>query len=93
MEKVKEFFNMIIKMFTDFDGWLKATFQFDAKFIGFYNSAIVPLAEWIKMLGLVAVILLTIIGLIVVIKKAYKIILTILIIGIVAGIVLFFLIK
>ena len=93
MEKVKEFFNMIIKMFTDFDGWLKTTFQFDAKFLGFYNSAIAPLAEWIKMFGLVAIIFLSIIGLIVVIKKAYKLILTLLIIGIIAGIVVFFLIK
>lgn len=93
MEKVKEFFNMIIQMFTDFNGWLKTTINFDGKFIGFYNSAIAPLAEWIKMIGLVAIILLAVVGLVVLIKKAYKIILVLLIIGIIAGVVLFFLIK
>ncbi len=93
MEKVKEFFNMIIQMFTDFNGWLKTTIDFDGKFVGFYNSAIAPLAEWIKITGLVVIVLLAIIGLIVVIKKAYKVVLVLLIIGIIAGVVLFFLVK
>ncbi|MGI6360117.1 MAG: hypothetical protein ACOX02_03660 [Acholeplasmatales bacterium] len=93
MEKVKEFFNMIITMFKDFNGWLKTTLNFDGKFLGFYNSAIAPLAEWIKITGLVVIVLLAIIGLVVIIKKAYKVILILLIIGIIAGVVLFFLIK
>ncbi len=93
MDKIKEFFNAIIQMFRDFNGWLKTTINFDGKFLGFYNSAIAPLAEWIKMLGLVVFVLLAIIGAVVVIKKAYKVVLILLIIGIIAGVVIFFLVK
>ncbi|MFA5719432.1 MAG: hypothetical protein WC939_00065 [Acholeplasmataceae bacterium] len=93
MEKVKEFFNALSKMFANFNDWLQTTFLFDEKIVNFYQAAIAPLAEWIKMVGLVVAILLIIVGFVVVLKKAYKLILTLLIIGVVAGLVLFFLIQ
>lgn len=93
MEKVKEFFNIVAKMFAAFNEWLQTTFLFDEKIVNFYQTAIAPMAEWIKMVGLVVAILLIIVGFVVVLKKAYKLILTLLIIGVVAGLVLFFLIQ
>lgn len=93
MEAVKQFFNAIAKIFNDINGWLKTTFLFDEKIINIYNTAIAPLPEWVKMVGLVVVMLLVFVGLVVVIKKAYKIILTLLIIGVIAGLVLFFLLQ
>lgn len=93
MDKVKQFFEVIAKLFSDFDGWIKTTFHFDEKIINVYQTAIAPLSEWVKMVGLVVLILLVIVGLIVVIKKAYKLILTLVIIGVIAGLVLYFLIQ
>ena len=80
MEKMLEFFEWFRLLFTDFNGWLKTTVNFDGRVLDLYTTYVEPLDEWIKILGAIGVAILIIGGLIGAIKKAYKLILIILLV-------------
>lgn len=80
MEKLLEFFEWFRLLFTDFNGWLKTTVNFDGRVLDLYTTYVEPLDEWIKILGAIGVAILIIGGLIGAIKKAYKLILIILLV-------------
>lgn len=91
MDWIKNFFETIKQVFTNFNGWMQNTFSFDEKILNFYNEMIAPMGELTKILGLIAVLLLVVIGIVVVLKKAYKLILSLVIVAIVVGAVIYFL--
>lgn len=91
MDWIKNFFETIKQLFTNFNGWMQNTFSFDEKILNFYNEVIAPMGELTKILGLIAVLLLVVIGTVVVLKKAYKLILSLIIVAIVVGAVIYFL--
>lgn len=91
MDWIKNFFETIKQLFTNFNGWMQNTFSFDEKILNFYNEVIAPMGELTKILGLIAVLLLVVIGTVVVLKKAYKLILSLIIVAIVVGAVVYFL--
>ncbi|NLN50946.1 MAG: hypothetical protein GX149_04940 [Acholeplasmataceae bacterium] len=79
-----DFFNKILDwikaLFSDFNNWMKKTINFDNKLIDLYNTIIAPLDEWIKILGFIAIAIILVFGIISLIKKAYKIVLVLVII-------------
>ncbi len=79
-----EFFNNVadwIKMvLAGFNTWLRNTLNFDGRLINFYNTVISPIAEWIKIVGFVFVLIFLVFGVFGFIKKLWKLALVLLII-------------
>lgn len=84
-----DFFNNIIEwfksLFANFNGWMTSVFKFDYHILNFYDKAIVPLPEWLKIVGLFFILIALVLGTIQLVKKAFKLVIVLLIVfGIVA---------
>jgi uncharacterized membrane protein YbaN (DUF454 family) len=80
VEFFKDVYEWFKNLFTDFNAWMKSTFQFDKRITDFYNFAIAPLPEWVKILGLIVVLIALVIGMIQLIKKSFKVMIILLIV-------------
>lgn len=80
MEVLKDIFEWFKSLFTDFNGWMKSVFRFDHHMLNFYDKAIAPLPEWMKIIGLIVLLIAVVLGTIQLVKKVYKLIVVLLIV-------------
>lgn len=83
MDGIKKVFEWFNALFTDFNGWMKSVFKFDYHVLNFYEKAIIPLPEWMKLVGLFFLSIALVLGIIQLIKKVYKLVVVLLIIFII----------
>lgn len=80
MDVFKNIFKWFKNLFSDFNGWMVSVFKFDQHILNFYDKAIVPLPEWVKIVGLFFVLIALVLGTIQLIKKFFKLIIVLLIV-------------
>lgn len=89
-----DFLNVILDwfkgIFGNLDAWLKDTIALDDKVLTLYQNTIAPLAEWIKIVGLLFIAILLVFGIFGFIKKLYKLFIVLIIIGIIIGVIAYF---
>ncbi len=91
MDFINKILDWIRGVVGDLNTWLIDKIALDTKILGFYESYIAPLKEWVKIVGLVAIAILLILGLFSFIKKLYKLFIVLIIIGVIIGVVAYFL--
>lgn len=84
-----DFFNnvwdWIKSIFQNIDNWMASTFKFDIIMIDLYDKFIAPRPEWLKMIGLVGVVIILVFGVISLLKKSMKLVIILAVIfGIIA---------
>ncbi|CCV64460.1 hypothetical protein BN85408830 [Alteracholeplasma palmae J233] len=79
-EAIVNFFNQVG---TKINEWLANTISFDQKMQGLYDTFIAPMPEIYKILGSIFILLLLVLGVISFIKKALKLFIVIIIIGVI----------
>lgn len=67
-------------LFSDLNVWMASVFKFDETILNLYDRFVAPLPEWIKMLGFIFVTITLVFGAIEIIKKAYKLVLVLVIV-------------
>jgi len=80
VDVIKSIFEWFKSLFTDFNGWMTSVFKFDERILSFYDKAISPLPEWVKIIGLFFVLIALVLGAIQLIKKSFKIVLVLVIV-------------
>ncbi len=91
MEFINNILDWFRAIFGDLNTWLIDKVAFDDRFLTFYQTTISPLKEWVKIVGLLAITILLIFGLFSFIKKLYKLFIVLIIIGVIIGVVAYFL--
>lgn len=91
MEFLNKILDWIRGVIGDLNTFLLEKVAFDTKILGFYESYISPLKEWVKIVGIVALAILLIFGIFGFIKKLYKLFIVLIIIGVIIGVVAYFL--
>lgn len=80
MDTIKNIFEWFKILFTDFNAWMIKVFKFDYRVLNFFDKAISPLPEWVKILGLIFILITIVLGVMQLIKKAYKIMIVLIIV-------------
>lgn len=80
MDFINKILDWFKTMFASINSWMISTIKFDQNMLKLYNRFISPLSEWIKIVGLIGLIIIIVFGLIALIKKAYKLVIVLLII-------------
>ncbi len=91
MDFINKALDWVRGIIEDLNTFLLEKLAFDDKIIGFYVNYISPLKEWVKIVGLLAITVLLIFGIFGFIKKLYKLFIVLIIIGIIIGVVAYFL--
>ena len=62
----------ILNIFGSFDSFLEETIQFDKLALDFFNNVIVPLPEWLKIIGTLGLVFIIVFGIVGIAKKLLK---------------------
>lgn len=70
----------ILNIFGSFDSFLEETIQFDKLALDFFNNVIVPLPEWLKIIGTLGLVFIIVFGIVGIAKKLLKVLIFVVVI-------------
>ncbi|MCU0105603.1 hypothetical protein N7603_08015 [Acholeplasma vituli] len=80
MEILDQIWAFLMGIFGDLDGMLEELVNFDQLALNFYNDIIMPLPEWIKILGTLGLAVVFIFGIFAIAKKMMKLLIFVVVI-------------
>lgn len=80
MEILDQIWAFLMSIFGDLDSMLEELVNYDSLALGFYNDVIMPLPEWMKILGTLGLAVVIIFGVFAIAKKMLKLLIIVVVI-------------